>query len=689
MIIMANQDIETDDVATPATATTTSDDESDAESVELLVTGRERRKTAGNRYDRDTVVEEVADAEEDEVALLFAEQDGEDDEEFRSEASDDDQMSSSDDDDQGPNAAPEDLEGEQELQKQAKQDRAKKRKAELSLTTKAGLRKRPRIDPTTPKPIPKKPSKKKERVTWLPDPDNANARGSLRKQTLLHREHTLARLKESEAQSKKIKAQKEKRDREKAKNAPKALTQADRLAEAERIERRNAKSLNRWEAMEKKRNQEQAAKLAALKDRKLEGPVISWRSTRVKFRRPRHPVMPLVVDVPIEDAPKKRGRKSKAYHEQMASLREATEINMRMRSGPSVQTPPPYSQLPSGMAVQHGNQSTSTGPFMNLSYTPQQMQPHRTARIEESTGDRTAGSNVISDAPSQPLQPPNPEPDAHAAADVDIEKQTLTAPSEPMGMDFLHGIHEYAAQTEDTDKTLNVNASPHAPEGSTQSELQHKRVDQLNPGDSVPAGSSSAAIGASQPTNGLPGPAFAPAQLPDTPLQMPSTGAVQDADTPSSLGPTSMAHPATLAPTSATNAHHSLITVVSDNPAHTTSVAAAPEIPMEEGFMASNVLALQNFDDLSSDEKQEYGIFFSSRRSTKPTKTTSSICPITLQRALYRDPATGIGYANMYAYQTLQELGQHKFTWSSMLGCYVGRQGAPIARGALEGFAAK
>ncbi|RMZ74944.1 hypothetical protein DV737_g5592, partial [Chaetothyriales sp. CBS 132003] len=244
-----------------------SEDESDAESVELLVRGRERRKTAGNRYNRDMVLEEVGDQDDpDEVTLLFAgEQDEDDDDEFKSDAAEDDEM----------------------------------------------------------RPLPKKPSKKKERVTWLPDQDAAGGRASLRKQTVAHREHTLARLRESEAQSKKLKALKAIRDRERAKDAPKAMTQADRLAEAERVERRNAKSLNRWEAMEKRRTEEQAAKLAALKDRQLEGPVITWWSGKAKWRPPQ------IIDSGIDGAspvdgsgePKKRGRKPKSFHEQLAASR--------------------------------------------------------------------------------------------------------------------------------------------------------------------------------------------------------------------------------------------------------------------------------------------------------------------------------------------------------------------------------
>lgn len=64
---------------------------------------------------------------------------------------------------------------------------------------------------------------------------------------------------------------------------PKAMTQAERMEEAARTERRNAKSLNRWEEMEKKRAEEQRAKLEALKNRQLSGPVITWWSGPAKW----------------------------------------------------------------------------------------------------------------------------------------------------------------------------------------------------------------------------------------------------------------------------------------------------------------------------------------------------------------------------------------------------------------------
>ncbi|KAL9118080.1 MAG: hypothetical protein Q9187_005377 [Circinaria calcarea] len=64
---------------------------------------------------------------------------------------------------------------------------------------------------------------------------------------------------------------------------PKAMTQADRMAEAARTEKKNARSLNRWEETERKRAEDQKARLAALHNRQLQGPFIRWWSGPSKW----------------------------------------------------------------------------------------------------------------------------------------------------------------------------------------------------------------------------------------------------------------------------------------------------------------------------------------------------------------------------------------------------------------------
>ena len=256
-------------------------DENDGELVELMVTARAKRVTAGNRLS--SLLDKEA---KDDIDLLFAENEEEEDVEFEEEeeedmdASDAELDSSSDEEDQDPATGEDDLAGEKELQKQDRLDR-KKRKAQDVLSKPVVLRKRVKIDPaatpapgasSTPAPRQKK---KSERVSWVPTPADAPTRISSRKQTVKNREVVHKRLVDSEQQRIKIMRQMEAAQKRKDAQKVKPMTQAERLEEAAKTERKNAKSLNRWEEAEKKRSEEQKAKLEALHNRQLTGPVIS------------------------------------------------------------------------------------------------------------------------------------------------------------------------------------------------------------------------------------------------------------------------------------------------------------------------------------------------------------------------------------------------------------------------------
>jgi vacuolar protein sorting-associated protein 72 len=255
--------------------------------VESLVAGRQKRSTAGNRMNTLLAEEE----EDDDLKLLFAE-DGQEDIEFDEQdgeaMSDVDMDSSSDDEDQGPAAGGEDLDGEKELEKAAREERRKKRKAQ-------------EIFKRRPAPKPKsiaehetgaisgsvgsqpRPKKKSERVSWLPTTEEGPVRASSRKQTVQNKQVVHERMRESEKRRRQQIKIMEAAAKRKEALKPKALTQEGRLAEAAKVEANNAKSLNRWEAAERKRVEEQRAKLAALKNRTLEGPVLTWWSGPSKW----------------------------------------------------------------------------------------------------------------------------------------------------------------------------------------------------------------------------------------------------------------------------------------------------------------------------------------------------------------------------------------------------------------------
>ena len=302
-------DRDTSQLSDPPSDSDSSSSDVDAKQTEWLATTRERRATAGNRM-KTMLANEEPDSD---MELLFAE-DGED--QGFSDANgggSDINMDSSSDDEGENNANDDDMEGEKELERQAKEKRAAQRKRKAQEAIPAKFRKKVRIDPTTPSstatgtPAPR-PKKKSERASWLPSQTDLPTRSSSRSTTRISKEQLHQQMVEREARRLKQQAQMEKKARSKeAKRAP--MTQEERLAEAAIVEERNSKSLNRWEEAEKQREEERRAKLAALNQRTLKGPVITswsgkgqWNDVDLRGLRP------YVTEV--EDKPKKKREKS-------------------------------------------------------------------------------------------------------------------------------------------------------------------------------------------------------------------------------------------------------------------------------------------------------------------------------------------------------------------------------------------
>lgn len=268
-----------------------SDDDSDSGEpeqveVEWLATTRARRSTAGNRMKSMLANEEPAD-DDDDLELLFAE-DGDDAGFTDAEKDDSDvHMDSSSDDEDADDAADDDA-GEKELERQAREKRNAQRKrkaAQAAIPVK--FRKKVRIEqpptatasaspaPQQPKPRPKK---KSERASWLPTPAEMPTRASERQTTKLSKEQLHQQMLEREIKRKKVMEAMERKAKKMEALKKPPLTQAQRLAEAAAVEKRNAKSLNRWEEAEKQREEERLRKIAALQNRKLDGPVVTFWS---------------------------------------------------------------------------------------------------------------------------------------------------------------------------------------------------------------------------------------------------------------------------------------------------------------------------------------------------------------------------------------------------------------------------
>lgn len=289
-----NDDSDTDSSVSDAEEARETTHAQSAPAVEWLATGREKRLTAGNRLKHMLAAQEP----DDELELLFAE-DG-DDAAF-SEADEDgsDLHMDSSSDDEDAQEQGDDLEGEKELEKKAHENRqaARKRKAQEAIPLK--FRKKVKIvapprsgsvtsssaaTPTTAT-TPggrsvhaPRPKRKSERASWLPTAAEMPTRASRRETTMMSKEQLHQQMIEREVKRiKQVEAMERKAKKLEALRKP-PKTQAERLAEAAIIEKKNAKSLNRWEEAEKQREEERRAKLAALNNRTLDGPVVTFWS---------------------------------------------------------------------------------------------------------------------------------------------------------------------------------------------------------------------------------------------------------------------------------------------------------------------------------------------------------------------------------------------------------------------------
>lgn len=615
--------------------------------TELMITTRERRKTAGNRYSQVVAQEQADEDVEDDVALLFAEADGEDEEYNSDEADDEAEMSSSDDDDQGPNAAPDDLDGEQELQKQAKLERQKKRKADMALTTMSAIRKKPKIDPTSLHRAPDrpKPSKRKERVSWLPDSATAPGRTSSRKQTVAHREVLLERLKENEEQRLKNKAQREEKEKRKKAEAPKQMTQADRLAEAERNERRNAKSLNRWETMEKQRVEEQAAKLAALKNRKLNGPVLTFLSSSHIYRGPKVDLTSLVTNVSDDQQVKKRGRKSKAFHEQQAMLLQANMGN---------------NTLPQQTTLNNEIRQPNPAPVVSSSAP-------KAANDEKNNNAWLVGIQEYASTQPAPSDSATTNDKDNQINTADVQQEvTKEQPSEHVSETGDNQIKEQSNDSNPIPGPLtDPNISQQEPQETTNLETQLPSAESI-----VPDPPKNEQEVSEEAKHGTVGPSAAETTLPEV-VRNSNTELNSEAVSQSVNDPTGQ-------------------TMDQAVPRPVVQEVAEPAIQQPtiiEVTSTRNLVVLDSFEELSAAAKQAHSVFYGTKKPPKPPKYTGELCAVTGIQAKYRDPKTGAAYANVNAYKKIKELQKHSYQWSGMLGCFVGKT-THVARGVPEGFLA-
>ncbi|KAJ6189078.1 hypothetical protein N7519_003986 [Penicillium mononematosum] len=698
--------------------------------VETLVRGRAKRSTAGQHMS--ALLEAAAD---DDLALLFEEV--EDDNEFADEVdpdAEDELLESSDEDeDQGPNAQ-NDYEGEQKLQKEER----KKRRAQNDLRFQT-LRKRVKIDPTAPSAMPAapRPKKKSERISWIPTVEDGPTRQSSRRQTMVNKELTHARLKDSQEKRVRIIATMKEAEKRKAHLKPKEMTQEDHLAEAARVERLNSKSLNRWELSEKRKADERRARIEALQNRRLDGPVISYWSGVATWTNGRLTRVGKIDIKPKADKEESRKKKKEKEDKEKAAA-ESKALSSATIAGPAPPSTTGTSQPPSDVHAAAGPANPALlAPASTLDQkTPENKSPENAAA---STAENT-------DTPAESSGANASQPDANSS------EKTITTPPADQGKENVmeRKAAELGANTpippSEQDQSIiaerqssesskhserkmfaveipaSSRASDSAGNGSPQKlpEPSSTKNDDAMDIDQPPAAAAAAdsakvnqEIPESTDQASLATPHVADAQPTsvETPVSHAAGTTVRElapldeprpVESATAISPgialAPQASPATAAPSQATvpeNAPVPSLNQPSTLPTESrlsngmVKEPAQPEIPEPPPVIEHTgrcLTILENFDYATANQRK-YSMYFNAKKPARLTKISSSLCVITSLPSRYRDPETALPYANSYAYGQIRRLLSKGYIWSSMLGCFVGP--AEAARGVPERFTGK
>jgi vacuolar protein sorting-associated protein 72 len=266
--------------------------------------------------------------------------------------------------------------------------------------------------------------KKSERVSWALPPEVEPVRASSRKHAIENKQQTIRRMKENQKRREKtLAAMQAAEERKKARGGHKVLTQADRLAEAAEVERVNRNSVNAWEESEKRRAEEQQARLAALKNRSIPGPVMTFWSGREICRDGKLILLrkqPLVTVVDEElrehtkESPNEAGNTADGEPESQQNSQAGAELSIREK--PLETTGDQPAPNTTGVAIVD-YQSTTASLLDGIEYW---------ANLPADTNlDQDAASpKPVDEAPTQPkpdqaneINEPNGESTAHEPGD--------------------------------------------------------------------------------------------------------------------------------------------------------------------------------------------------------------------------------------------------------------------------------
>ncbi|KAM0256182.1 hypothetical protein ACHAQJ_005161 [Trichoderma viride] len=686
--------------------------ERESEPIEWLATSRSRRSTAGNRM-KSMLANEEPDSD---LELLFAED--EDDQGFSDVGDDasDVQMDSSSDE-EGDNNAADDLEGEQELERQARERRAAQRKRKAQDAIPAKFRKKVRIDTaasdtSTPAPAPR-PKKKSERTSWLPSLADLPTRASSRKTTRMSKEQLHQQMIEREERRlKQLEQMQKKAARMEALKKP-PMTQEDRLREAAIVEKRNSKSLNRWEVAEKQREEERKAKLAALNQRTLKGPVLTFwtglgeaRRVVIEEEKPKRKRIDKKdkgkgVDAAKDDAANETAGKESKENIVPQGDQQQTDASLTAAAGSHVNA---TASLPKPDATSEPQSKEEQPLATDESKAPDAAPPLKQEDDEKSL----AHEEPLKPPPSTSSQPPSaitPTPTAAVAVAAPTDAP-LSPTASPTAMPPVDGQLRQPLMATPTLPPPPPSSGLAAPASASMSGPPR----QMSPLAAPTGIGSPRPIEAGKPSGVLALPVLAPPPVMSMdyrpgPALKSNILALPNASLPQTTPAPPMQTQTQTPGLTAGVAHistepvlrHTVLRPIIPEP-EPFSKSASPnhsEPPSQQPAPAPaeapetttrNVIIFQNFDENAIKEKSiQTQILFGRKMNRLSKPAPLPICVITGLPARYRDPKTGLPYHNVAAYRELQRLGRGELSWSGILNAWVGSE-KTAARGVPARF---
>lgn len=616
--------------------TGTSSDESEDINVTGLVATRARRGNAGNLYESLRAHLDDEDLQKE----LLAEDEIEDAEDYEgSDADGDDDNdaldSSSDDEDAGPpkDGEAEDLAGEKELLKAERAENNKKRKAQAAKLTVPAWNKPVKkvklaneVTADDGSSSPIGPAKRKKKADRA-DGEAMPSRQSVRASAVANREVTQANLEESAQRARKQKATLQESAKRQRANARAELTLEQRLEKCKRIEKETAKELGRFEREEAERVRIREEALMAKRRRDLDGPIIKTVSTSGYYENGKLKIKRLLHGSQnVDDILQAQKAADELEDQQDVSVVESDQA-------------PPAQQI----------LSIATADNTLAEQDLQHNSSHDSTHIDEQAIERPHGEPAV-------VQPQT----EHNEAQTESEP-LLTTRNEPIVPDSM--VHD----------------------GSTVQSQQHSVKNE--PLD--PASTPIVPLAETQTPQWAPGVESTSQRQHQTPAVLTPSATTNPSWPPGArafqFAPITPLVPVAPAPVLKEQAQRSLVVLESFDSLDGASSRRSKTASSLEPTPVAQVLLPDSYPSFND----EQATYLKKIRKLKQELLVKPKCALTTWTGKYKDPKTGVVFADVAAYKMLQRMIAGGCSWNTMLECWVGpaygQMGRP-ARGVPEGF---